>query len=267
VLKGSIMIKISVITPSFNQGRFIANCLASVQAQQGNFALEHIVLDNCSTDDTSKILSAHKLANAKSDFEFLIQPDYGQTDAINKGFSMSSGDIVCWLNTDEWYADGAVAQVVNFFETHPNIDVVYGDCDFVDSKGNLIKRKREYNFSKSMLLYYGCYIPSCSTFVRRKVIDDGVILRPEFKVAMDFDWYVNMAAVGYRFAHMPVTLATFTWHESNISSTFVERRLQERRLVQDRYTGVRGPSWFRSIFFAFMRFFWIGFRVIRRAVK
>ena len=258
--------KISVVTPSFNQGKFIQKCLASVRDQTGEFSVEHIILDNCSTDSTVDALAAYQANPGAVDVRIFVEKDGGQTAAINNGFSLAKGDIVCWLNTDEWYEGGALSRVAQFFDAHPDIDVVFGDCDFVDSAGKLVKRKREYFHSASMLLYYGCYMPSCATFVRRKVIDDGVFLRPEFKVTMDFDWYVHIAKAGYRVAHLPATLASFTWHETNISSTFVERRLLERRMVQDRHSGVSGPVWFRTLFYGAMRHFWIVVRVIRRAV-
>ena len=115
-----------------------------------------------------------------------------------------------------------------------------------------------------MLVFYGCYIPSCSTFIRRRVIDAGLLLLPEFKVTMDFDWYVRIAKAGYRFAHMPATLASFTWHDTNISSTFVDRRRLERRLIQDRHSGISGPAWFRTVYCETMRYLWIAVRITRR---
>lgn len=260
------MLKISVITASYNQGAFIHKCLASVRAQAGDFAVEHIILDNCSSDKTIQALADYQADHGQVDLKLIVEPDGGQTSAINKGFSMASGDIVCWLNTDEWYSDGALAQAAEFFENHPNIDVVFGDCDFVDSQGELVKRKREYFFHESMLVYYGCFLPSCATFVRRRVLDDGIFLDPAFKVTMDFDWYVRISKAGYRFAHLPATLASFTWHDSNISSTLVARRKQERRLVQDRYSGVPAPDWLRTVVYGAMRHFWLAVRVVRRAV-
>ncbi|MCF6237093.1 MAG: glycosyltransferase [Gammaproteobacteria bacterium] len=258
--------KISIITPSYNQERFIGRCITSVRKQVGIFEVEHIILDNCSNDETAQKLQAYQVSPSKIDVRVVIESDAGQTAAINKGFSMATGDVVCWLNTDEWYEDGALAKIVDYFETHSGVDVVFGDCDFVDTTGKLVKRKREYFYSESMLIYYGCFIPSCTTFIRRRVIDDGVFLNPEFKVTMDFDWYVRIAKAGYHFAHLPVTLASFTWHDANISSIFIERRKVERRLVQDRFSGVKGPRWFGTLVYEFMRYFWIGIRVVRRLV-
>lgn len=258
--------KISVVTPSFNQGSFIEKCLASVRDQQGKFKVEHIILDNCSIDATGVALANYQAAPGAVNVRVYVEPDTGQTAAINKGFSIATGDVVCWLNTDEWYEDGALATIADYFATHPDVDVVFGDCNFVDVDGHLVKRKREFFFSKSMLLFYGCFIPSCTTFVRRRVIDAGILLDPEFKVTMDFDWYVRIAKAGYRFAHLPATLASFTWHETNISSTFVERRKIERHLVQDRNCGVPGHNWFRSCIYGVMLRFWLAVRITRRFV-
>ncbi len=258
--------KISVVTPSFNQGRFIEKCLDSVRAQQGDFTVEHIILDNCSIDNTPEALTNYQTNSGVVAVRVFVEPDDGQTAAINKGFSLAEGDVVCWLNTDEWYEEGTLAKIAEFFTMHPDVDVVFGDCDFIDANGKLVKRKREFFFSESMLVYYGCFIPSCATFIRRRVIDEGVMLNPEFKVTMDFDWYVRIAKAGYRFARLPVTLASFIWHENNISSNFVERRMIERRLVQDRYSGVPGPAGFRTFIYGVMCYFWLAVRVTRRFV-
>ncbi len=256
-------LKISIVTPSYQQGRYIRMCINGVK-NQSDVTVDHIILDNCSTDETGQALEAYRADPGSVELTFIVEPDNGQTDAINRGFKMATGDVVCWLNTDEWYAEGALARVAEYFHTHPKVDVVFGDCDFVDSEGNLVKRKREYGFSQSMLIYYGCFMPSCATFIRRRVIDTGLWLDPEFRVTMDFDWYVRIAKAGYRIAHIPYTLASFTWHDNNISSAFLTRRAIERRMVQDRYSGIRGPYWWRSLCYEVMRCSWISLRILRR---
>jgi glycosyltransferase involved in cell wall biosynthesis len=259
--------KITIVTASFNQGKFIDKCLKSVLEQKGDFSIEHIIFDNCSTDDTVEALKKYQDIETDVDIKVFIESDDGQTSAINKGFSLATGDIVCWLNTDEWYEEGALANVISFFNSNEEVDVVFGDCDFVDAKGKIVKHKKEYFFSESMLLFYGCYIPSCSTFLRRHILDNGIYLNPEFKVTMDFDWYVRIAKQGYHFLHITKVLASFTWHENNISSTFVERRKVERRLVQDRYGGVKGSVLMRTLIYEVMRYFWLAIRVTTGFVK
>lgn len=257
--------KFSIITPSCNQGLYIKKCIESIINQQG-IQKEQIILDNCSIDQTKDILGDYQSNLPQNELVINIEPDGGQTEAINKGFKMATGDVVCWLNTDEHYLPGVLAEVASFFDEHPQVDVVFGDCVFVDSAGNVIKNKKEYWFSKSMLLYYGCYIPSCSTFIRRRIIDDGHLLDESFRVTMDFEYLVRLATLGYRFKHFPKPLAVFTWHDGNISSTQKTRRLVERHLVQEKYSSLKGPVLFRSLIFEFMRFSWIGLRIMRRLI-
>lgn len=259
--------KISVITASFNQGPYIKRCLESVLSQTGDFAVEHIVLDNCSTDETSKILQGYSNTSTHVDVKILVRPDLGQTPTINEGFHMASGDVICWLNTDERYKDGALQMIADFFRTHPDVDVVFGNCDFIDRNGILVKQKKEFFFSQSMLIFYGCFMPSCSTFLRRRVLDQGFYLDPEFKVTMDFDWYVRIAKAGFRIKHLSKNLASFTWHDTNISSILSCRRKKERLLVQERYSGVKGPKILRLGIYLLMRVYWIIVRNILRLVK
>ena len=257
--------KFSIITPSYNQGRFIQNCIDRVKAQTG-VEVEHIILDNCSTDETGKALNQYRDDPQGVAVRIIVEPDHGQTAAINRGFRLATGDVVCWLNTDEYYEPGALAQVSAYLEHHPEIDVVFGDCHFVDTEGQLVKNKKEFYFSWLMLLYYGCYIPSCATFIRRRVIDAGHLLDESFRVTMDFEYYVRLASLGYRFQHLPAFLVSFTWHETNISTTQVTRRLLENRMVQDRYSGIPDPAFFRTFIYKFMSYLWIAVRILRRAI-
>jgi glycosyltransferase involved in cell wall biosynthesis len=255
--------KFSVVTASYNQGGFIQRCIDSVVAQQ-QVDVQHIILDNCSTDRTAEHLNAYQKAAGHVQVQVIVERDAGQTSALNRGFRLATGDVVCWLNTDEWYEADALAKVADFFSRNPEVDVVFGDCDFFDSSGAFMRGRRERGFSRAMLYFYGCYIPSCSTFVRRKVLEDDFFLDDGFRVAMDFEWYARLANAGYRFAHMPVMLACFTWHETNISSTFSKRRLEERRIVQDRYSGIEAPPIVRTVVYGLLRYYWIAIRVLRR---
>jgi glycosyltransferase involved in cell wall biosynthesis len=256
---------ISVVTASFNQGAFIGKCLSSVRDQEGDFEIEHIVLDNCSTDNTSIELQRHRANSGRVRFTAIVERDDGQTAAINKGFSLAKGDVVCWLNTDEWYKPGALEAVSRYLSKNADVDMVFGDCDFVDATGNVVKRRREYGFLLPVLIYYECNVPSCATFIRRRVLDSGLFLNPEFKVIMDGDWYARIAVSGFRIAHIAKSLACFTWHGDNITIRFPERKARERRLLMDRFSGIGGPNWFRSAVYFVARWFWIGVRVLHKS--
>lgn len=226
----------SIITPSFNQGRFIRDCLESVRQQHG-VDCEHLVLDAGSTDETLSILKQYPQV------QWTSEPDQGMSDAINKGFQRARGDWLMWLNTDDYLLPGALARVAAFARAHPEADVIHGECLFVDEAGRVLRRKCDHRFDFRVLLFYGCYIPSTATFLRRRIIEAGHLLDVQYRNCMDFDYYVRLSAAGYRFAYLPAALAAFRWHGENTSTQFVARRRAERLVVQQQYLRSRGLGW------------------------
>ena len=238
--------KFSVVTPNYNYGRFLKKALESVLAQAdapGAPEIEHIVMDGGSTDDSVQILkdwaafaAAQPAAKAgRYSFAYVSEPDKGQTDAINKGLRRATGDVVAWLNADEWYEPGALSKMASAFERRPKADLIYGEVRFVRPDGSTIRVKRDHRFSGFVLLWYGCYISSAATFWRRRVLDAGDYLDASYKVTMDFEYWVRLWRHGYRFSFLPATLASFTWHDGNVSEVFAARRREERNKVQDLY--------------------------------
>jgi len=232
---------LSVITPAFNSGQFIEDAIQSI-VQQEAVTVEHIVMDGASTDDTVATLKRY------SHVEWTSECDGGQSDAINKGFLRAAGDLMGWLNADDYYLPGGLHAIAQAAQEHPEADVIYGDCLFVDSSGKIVRSKVEHNFDASILLYFGCYIPSTSTFVRRRVIESGQLLDCDYRVCMDFEYFVRLAHAGSRFHYVPQFIAAFRWHGNNISLSHADRRAQERRQVQLRYgAGRHSESTFRLL--------------------
>lgn len=218
-------VKFSIITPSFNQGRFIRDCIESVRAQTG-VEWEHLIQDAGSTDET------HAVMREYPHLKCVIEKDAGMSDGINRGFRRATGDWLMWLNTDDYLLPGALAKVAAFAATHPQADILYGDTDFVAEDKRLIQRRREHDFNYNVLVYYGCYIQSTATFFRRSLIEAGHLLDVNYHVCMDYEYYVRLARLGYRFEHLPEALAAFRWHETNTSATQGQRRRAERWQVK-----------------------------------
>ena len=220
----------SVITPAFNCAEFIEDAILSVSGQKGVCA-EHIVVDAVSSDNTGEIVRRHPHV------QWICEPDRGQSDAINKGFRRASGDLVGWLNADDYYLPGGLEAIARAAEEHPDADVIYGDCVFVDSEGKIVRSKVEHGFDRSVLMYFGCYIPSTSTFFRRRVIDSGWLLDCDFRVCMDFEYFARLAHNGFSFHYVPHFIAAFRWRGNNVSIRNLTRRAEERRMVQRRFGG------------------------------
>jgi glycosyltransferase involved in cell wall biosynthesis len=112
---------ISIVTPSFNAAAYLEDAILSV-SRQGRVAVEHIVTDAVSTDGTLEILRQYP------HLRWISEPDRGQSDAINKGFLLAKGELVGWLNADDYYLPGALEAIANAAAAHPEADVIYGDC-------------------------------------------------------------------------------------------------------------------------------------------
>lgn len=239
--------KFSIVTPSFNQGRFIRDCIESVLAQKG-VEVEHIVIDACSTDETLAVLGSYP------HLQWTSEPDAGQTDAINKGFRRATGDWLMWLNADDYLLPETLAKVQAHALSQPTAEIIYGECFFVDEQKRVMRRRREGPFDLNMLLFYGCYIPSTSAFYRRSLLQSGFLLDPSFKVCMDFDYYMRLALAGKRFSFLSEALACFRWHETNVSALFARRRHQERLKVQRAALAQLGRSWLGGDFALWLLF-------------
>lgn len=227
--------KFSIVTASYNQGRFIRDCIESVKSQTG-VAWEHIVQDAGSTDETLTVLKEYPHLHVT------CEKDKGMSDGINRGFLKATGDWVMWLNTDDYLLPGALAQVADYAARHPAADFIYGDVHFVDAAKNLLRVKREHRFDFNVLLYYGCYIQSTATFLRRKIIAAGHLLDVDYRVVMDFEYYVRLARLGYRIEYLPAPLAAFRWHGDNTSAVQHQRRYEERVRVQHQHLQHTGST-------------------------
>lgn len=250
--------KFSIVTPNYNYGRFLRKALESVYSQvaepanlptcepanrpadapaerRPDIEIEHIVIDGGSTDDSVSILkdwadfaAAQPAAKAgRYSFAYVSEPDEGQTDAINKGLRRATGDIVAWLNADEYYLPGKLPLVAAYFASHPKADFVYGEPLFVDKDGKPIRVRYAHRFSKFVLYGCCCYIASCASFWRRRILDDGFYLDPSYKVIMDGEYYCRLAQAGYRFRFIPATIAAFSLHGNNAMTVHHQTRAHE----------------------------------------
>jgi glycosyltransferase involved in cell wall biosynthesis len=225
----------SIVTASYNQGRFIRDCIESVKNQTG-VTWEHIVQDAGSIDETLAVLQEYP------HLQVTCEKDGGMSDGINRGFRKARGEWVMWLNTDDYLLPDALARVAAFAARHHEADFIYGDTHFVDGNKRLLRVKREHPFDLNVLLYYGCYIQSTATFLRRKIIAAGQLLDVDYRVCMDFEYYLRLARLGYRIEYLPEPLAAFRWHETNTSAVQHQRRYEERLRAQRQHLAKAGRN-------------------------
>jgi glycosyltransferase involved in cell wall biosynthesis len=198
--------RVSIITPSFNQGQYLERTIRSV-IDQDYPHIEYIVVDGGSTDQTVDILSKYRdqLAHCIS------EPDRGQTDAINKGFALATGEILAWINSDDVYHPGAVREAVQFLEEHLEIGMVYGDTDFIDAEGRVIGQFPARQTDHSRLRRGYVHIPQQASFFRAQLWQKVGPLDPSFYFAMDYDLWVRISRYA-PIAYVPRLWASFRLH-------------------------------------------------------
>ena len=199
---------VSIVTPSFNQARYIEATIRSVLAQDYP-QIEYIVIDGGSTDETLDIIK-----NYEGNIAFWVsEPDKGQTDAINKGFARATGDILAWINSDDTYAPGAVAAAVGYLQEHPEVGLVYGDCNFINEHGRVIGRFNATQTDGRLLRRGYVHIPQQASFFRADLWRQVGPLDPSFYFAMDYDLWTRLAARS-QLKYVPQTWANFRLHTS-----------------------------------------------------
>jgi glycosyltransferase involved in cell wall biosynthesis len=227
---------ISIVTPSFNQAAFLDEALLSVR-QQGYRCFEHLVMDGGSSDDSAEILKGRSESPGWEHLRWVSESDRGQSDALNKGFTRARGEIIGWLNSDDRYRANCFTAVAKAFQDNPNIDVLYGDSTWIDLRGTVFRLRREIEFSYFILLYHRVlYIPTTSTFFRRRVFDEGNWLDETLHYAMDFEFFVRLASRGYRFKHLSSFLGDFRFQPDSKSARMSHKQLEEVNEVMQRYS-------------------------------
>lgn len=241
---------ISIVTPSFNQAKFLGECLASVE-QQAVGPIEHLVFDGGSSDGSEELLRRAARGPRSSDLRWVSEKDKGQSHAVNKGFRLASGELIGWLNADDRYRPSCLSAIVKTFKTRPDIDVVYGDYTWVNEAGMPLQLRREISFSAFVLLYHRVlYIPTTAMFFRRRILDGGQLLNEELHYAMDFEFFVRLNRLGYRFLHISKVLADFRFHAESKSVAFPERQLAEQEQITRQYSRILkkcSPRWVPSV--------------------
>lgn len=202
--------KISIITPSYNQSAFIERTIQSVQIQaHSGLSIEHIVFDACSADETIDILR-----NYESSIHWKSEADEGQADAVNKGFSIASGEIIGWLNSDDTYEPGAVECVAEFFKNNPDVDIVYGEANHIDVNDNHIEVYPTKDWDPESLKQT-CFICQPSVFFRRQILDEYGNLDAKLQYCMDYEFWLRLAKSGKEFVKIDRILANSRLYDDN----------------------------------------------------
>ncbi|PYQ16794.1 MAG: glycosyltransferase [Acidobacteria bacterium] len=228
---------VSIVTPSFNQGRFLRRTIESVLGQ-GYPRIEYIVCDGGSTDGSREILGSYG-----DRLRWDSQPDAGQSAALNRGFAGAHGEVFAYLNSDDLLRPGAVEAVVQHLARNAECDLVYGDADYVDEEDRVIGAypTAEYSFSRLAEENVVC---QPAAFWRSRVAGRVGPFNEALRYAMDYEYWLRLARAGGRLEHLPRILAATRLHPG--AKTLAERRdvLREIFAVCETQLGRVGRTYF-----------------------
>jgi glycosyltransferase involved in cell wall biosynthesis len=221
------LLAFSIITPTLNAERFLADCLRSVRAQ-GVPNLEHLIVDGGSTDRTREIVE-------NSGATWLSRPGLRQAAAINAGLRVARGEVVAWLNADDFYKPDALTYVAREFISGPGVDVVVGDCEVIDTHGERLRLVSPGPYDFHRLLRTGNSIAQPAVFLRKRVFDQVGLLDETLEFGMDYDLWLRLR--GLRVEYVSRVLAQFRWHCRSKTANNVGGNWQELIEIVRRYGG------------------------------
>jgi len=226
---------VSIVTPSFNQGRFLRRTIDSVLAQDYPH-IEYSVIDGGSKDDSVDILRSYG-----DRFRWASEPDRGQSDAINKGFARCRGAIRAYLNSDDVLCPGAIRTVVAHFDEHPRWDLIYGNAHNIDADDKVLSSYPTAEYELNRLLQ-NCFICQPAAFWKASVAEQVGPFDVDLHYAMDLDYWLRIDRAGGHIVHVPEALACNRVYAETKSLSARDRVYREILQVCRRHAGQAGFS-------------------------
>jgi glycosyltransferase involved in cell wall biosynthesis len=208
------MPRVSIVTISFNQGKFLERAIRSV-LEQDHQNIEYIVVDPGSTDGSRDIIERYQSRISK----IILDPDKGPADGLNKGFAAASGDILGYINADDAYLPGAITKAVAAFQARPDTDVIYGHSYIVDDSGKVVRRSRSVPFDLRLYAYGAVVVMQQSTFFRRQAYDNAGGFNANNRSSWDGELLVDMARNGSKFSMVDDYWSLFAIYQGSITAS------------------------------------------------
>ena len=226
---GNAWPRVSIVTPSYNQGQFLEETIRSVLLQ-GYADLDYRVIDGGSTDGTRAVLEKYGPWLS----EWVSEPDEGQADAIAKGFGRGDGTVMNFINSDDWFAPGAIHAAAGRLADGPGLGVVYGTAVFTDAAGAVLRPYETREFDAEALIANN-FIGQPSLFHRRSVYESSGGLDTRWNFVLDYALWLKWAAAGVGFAHEPGITAYYRLHEDSKSCTLLRSNQDETLRLLEAY--------------------------------
>lgn len=238
-------ITISIVTPTYNQAQFIGQTVESVLSQEGNFNIDYIIVNDGSTDNTLEVIEKYdKLLKdgvwpikcQGISYRYWTRKNGGQTSAINEGLRAAKGEILAWMNSDDYYVPGVFEKVTRVFASNPELDFLYGDSlkIFEDGRPPKIEPRPRPDETFESLRTRGNSFGF--NFFSRKIIEKVGYLDESFRYCMDLELWHRIFKTG-KVKYLPETIGAFRIWGGSKTTTQQKKFAEERKLIAKRYGG------------------------------
>ncbi len=239
--------KISIVTPSYNQAKYLERTILSVLNQ--NYPnLEYIIIDGGSTDGSVDIIKKYE----KYLSYWVSEKDEGQSHAINKGFEKATGDFAAWLNSDDTYPPDSLKNVSEHYISHKTCDVIMGSSNSIDKYDNILEVIYVFRYDIIDNIFIRSY-PQPSTFWRRELLKSIGYLNPNYHLYLDYDIILRSALSGAKFCVIDEVLSNNRYYSDIKSVKLIKTRKDERSEIRRKLTGFDDSTFF--------------FKIVRRLAK
>ncbi len=237
--------RVSIITPSFNQGEFLEETIKSVIAQKYP-NLEYIIIDGGSTDNSVEIIRAY----ADHISFWCSEKDRGQCDAINKGLRMATGDYIGWINSDDIYYHQTLVETAAILAKNPDADIVFGNYDYIARDGAIVHRRREIPYDFRVYFWTStCYHANVAALFRKRCFEQFGLLREDLHYSMDFELYLRFGFKGCKFAHTDRVLGAYRLHDaSKTVVAYGDFRREAMQVRKELAAKIRPSRWKELVF-------------------
>jgi glycosyltransferase involved in cell wall biosynthesis len=232
---------ISIVTPSYNQGEFIAETIESVISQVGDFYIDYIVVDACSTDNSLAIIRNYERLLREDEwkvnclginYRWICEKDNGQADGINKGFTMATGSVFGWLNSDDLYCAGAFQKVIKI--DWRKTDFCYGQGMWINKRGDELGFYPTFTPNKYSLSLQ-CTLCQPTVFFSRETYNKLGEISVSYNFALDYEYWLKGVFAGMKFSRIPLLIAKSRMYKENKTLSYPTIANRERKALLERY--------------------------------
>jgi glycosyltransferase involved in cell wall biosynthesis len=240
------LLKISVITPNYNYAKYIGQTIESVVSQDYD-NIEHIIVDDGSTDNSIEIIMSFK-EKYPDKIKLIKQENMGQTIAINVGLKAATGDIICWINSDDYYNKNVFSMIIDCFNRDTSIDAVFGDIGIVDEENKIIRINKylKFDYASGVFNGFGKIISSNAIFWKKKLTQQVGHLNENFIYAMDSEYWSRLL-LKRNVKKIKLVVANFRWHplaktiksHFKLSEDYIKATAEDNEIVRKSYSNLK----------------------------